>query len=173
MGHVSGGQIRRIGRPQNSVQFLLTNVSNRSRFGSQKAPGRFGPFWGPSRGRPERDVSEGPTTDAETTDEGTRLEHHVPFDTRRRHDDKVEKVRADDETRREVETSRKQKEQFRHRDAQESKRIRTNKMPPKNKYYNASSDHSGSTRSNLSVIFKSPRRPQPQPQREKCPKANS
>ena len=62
---------------------LLTNVSNRSRFGSQEAPGRFGPFWGPSGGPRGRDGSEGPTTDAETTDEGTRVERHVRSDTRR------------------------------------------------------------------------------------------
>ena len=36
---------------------LYTNLSNRSRFGSRKAPGRFGPFSGPSGGRPQRDLS--------------------------------------------------------------------------------------------------------------------
>ncbi len=48
------------------------------------APGRFGAFSGRSGGRPERDVSEGPTADAETMVEGTRVERHVRFDTRRR-----------------------------------------------------------------------------------------
>ena len=62
---------------------LLTNVSNRSLFGSQEAPGRFGPFWGPSGGPRGRDGSQGPTTDAETTDEGTRVERHARNDTRR------------------------------------------------------------------------------------------
>ena len=45
------------GGRQIPVLFLLRNVSFRSRFGSQKAPGRFGPFSGPSGGHPGRDVS--------------------------------------------------------------------------------------------------------------------
>ena len=134
---------------------LLTNVSDRSILGSQEAPGRSGPFWGPSGGPRGRDGSEGPTTDADTTDEGTRVERHARNDTRRcRHDDRVERVRADDETsfrsklfRPEVDTTPKQREHFRHRDAQAARRIRTNKARPKKKYDNASSDHSGSTRS--------------------------
>ena len=63
--------------------FQLTNVSNRSILGSQEAPGRFGPFWGLSGGAPGRDGSEGPTTDAETTNERARVERHVRSDTRR------------------------------------------------------------------------------------------
>ena len=71
------------GSRQMLLVFLLTNVSNRSIFGSREPPGRFGPFRGPSGGPPGRDGSEGPTTDAETTDEGTRVERHVRSDTRR------------------------------------------------------------------------------------------
>ncbi len=66
----------RVGSPNSPIweaaksheSFVVVLVIKTEGLGSRRPRGRFGPFSGPSGGRPGRDVSEGPTTDAETTE---------------------------------------------------------------------------------------------------------